>query len=122
MGSSGVDRLAIAADHRAVAVLQAPDAAADAGVDEADAALGHERVAALAVLEVGVAAVDDRVALGEQRRRTPPWCASVASPAGTISQTMRGVGSLATASAGREGAIEALGHDVAHLVPRSGCR
>ena len=61
-------RLGVAADHRAVAVLEAPDAAGDARVHEVDAALREQRVAALRVLEVGVAAIDDGVAGREERR------------------------------------------------------
>ena len=60
-------RLGVATDHRAVAVDEAPDAAADAGIDEVDALVLHQRVAALGVLEVAVAAVDDRVARLKQR-------------------------------------------------------
>ena len=54
--------LAVAADHQAVADLEAPDAAARAGVDVADLLRSELDVAALVVVEVRVAAVDDRVA------------------------------------------------------------
>ena len=56
------DHLAIAADHQAEAVREAPDAAGRPGIDVADAVLGQLRVAADVVVEVRVAAVDDRVA------------------------------------------------------------
>ena len=55
-----------AADHQGVAVLEAPHAAAGAAVDEADALLGQRRGPADRVAEVGVAAVDDDVALGQE--------------------------------------------------------
>ena len=57
----------VAADHHPVAVDHAPDPAAHTGVDEVDAALFEHLVAALGILEVGVAAVDDRVFGGQQR-------------------------------------------------------
>ena len=91
----------------------------DARVDEVDAALREQRVAPLGVLEVGVAAVDDGVARARAARRTPPCVASVASPAGTMSQTMRGAGSCATTSSGVYGALEALGHDLLGLLRRA---
>jgi hypothetical protein len=56
-------RLVGAADHQAVAVLQPPDAAARAGVAEVDALLRELLGANARVLPVGVAAVDDDVAL-----------------------------------------------------------
>jgi hypothetical protein len=55
-------RLLLAAGHQAVADLEPPDAAGDADVDEVDPALGGGGEAPLRVAEVGVAAVDDRVA------------------------------------------------------------
>ena len=62
IGTSGVDRLGVATDHQAVADLEAPDPAGRPGIDVADA-LGLERgVTADVVVEVRVAAVDDRVA------------------------------------------------------------
>ena len=60
--------LARAAGHDARPVQRALLAAGDADAEEAQAALGHRLVAALGVAEVRVAAVDDRVALVEQRR------------------------------------------------------
>jgi hypothetical protein len=50
------------ADHQAVAALDAPHAAGSAGIEVVDAALAQRRGATHVVLEVGVAAVDDRVA------------------------------------------------------------
>ena len=55
------DRLVRAAGHQAEAFLQTPDPARDADVEEVDALLGRLRVPALRVVEVRVAAVDDRV-------------------------------------------------------------
>jgi hypothetical protein len=57
-----LDRSVGAADHQAVAALEAEDAAAGAAVDEVDAALAQLLGAADVVAVVGVAAVDDRVA------------------------------------------------------------
>ena len=57
-----------AADHQAEAVLETPDAAAHAGVDERDRARLQRRGAADAVGETRVAAVDDDVARRQQRR------------------------------------------------------
>ena len=61
-----LDQLVVAADHQAVAVLQAPDAAADAAVDVADAAGGQRLGVDRVVGEPAVAAVDDEVTLGQQ--------------------------------------------------------
>ena len=57
-----LDRLAVAADHQAEAVREPPDAAGHAGVDVVDAVLRELGVAPDVVVEVRVAAVDDRVA------------------------------------------------------------
>src|SRR5215213_6266745 len=57
-----------AARHDARAVERALLAARDADAEEAQPALRHRLVAPLGVAEVGVAAVDDRVVLVEQRR------------------------------------------------------
>ena len=55
-----------AADHQAVAVVEAPDAAGDTAVEVADA-LGLEQLLVLEVVgEAAVATVDDQVALVEQ--------------------------------------------------------
>ena len=64
-----LDRLGVAADHRAEADLQAPDAAGDAGVDEVEPLRLRGRVATLRVAEVRVAAVDDRVARVRERQQ-----------------------------------------------------
>ena len=62
-----LDLLGAAADHEAVAVLETPDAARDTGVHEVDA-LRRELLGVLEVLgEARVAAVDDEVALLEER-------------------------------------------------------
>ena len=59
------DRLVVAAGHQAEADLEPPDPAGDADVDEVNALLLRRLVAALGVMEVRVAAVDDRVAFVE---------------------------------------------------------
>ena len=59
-------RCVVAADHHAVAVLQAPHAARGSGVDEVNAVTGKLLVSADGVVEVGVAAINDGVALGEE--------------------------------------------------------
>ena len=56
----------IAAHHQGVAVDQAPDAAAGAGVQQVDAQRRQVFAPAHSVLVVGVAAVDDGVAGGQQ--------------------------------------------------------
>src|SRR5262249_38022012 len=56
-----LDRLALAADHQAVAALEAPDAAAGAHVDVVDAAPGELAGAGDVVVVVRVAAVDQGV-------------------------------------------------------------
>ena len=62
-----IDGLLVAADHQAIAALQAPDAAAGAAVDVVDA-LGLQRLGPPDVVLVeGVAAVDDAVARLQQR-------------------------------------------------------
>ena len=64
-----LDHLGLAADHHAVAALQAPDAAAGADVDVVDA-LGGEFLRAADVVDVvGVAAVDEDVAAFEKGSR-----------------------------------------------------
>ena len=62
IGLQRADRLGLAADHQAVADLEAPDPARRPGVDVADALGRQLAVPADVVVEVGVAAVDDRVA------------------------------------------------------------
>jgi hypothetical protein len=56
----------VAADHHAVADLEPPHAAGGADVDVVDPALVERRRAAHVVVPVGVAAVDDGVALVEE--------------------------------------------------------
>src|SRR3954453_14034646 len=65
-GLERLDVLTLSADHRAVAVDESPDAAGDAGVNEADALVPHLLPAPLGIVEVAVATVDDPVAGGEQ--------------------------------------------------------
>ena len=65
-----LDRFLVTAHHQAVAALQAEDAAAGADVDVVDALLPELLGAPYIVAIVGVAAVDDDVALLEQRGRT----------------------------------------------------
>ena len=62
-----LDVLGRAADHQAVPVLLAPDAAGDADVEVADALLGEQRGVRAVVGVPRVAAVDDDVAGLEQR-------------------------------------------------------
>ena len=59
----------VAADHHAVAPVQAPNAAAGAHVDVADAFFGQRLGAAHVVLVIGVAAVNDDVAGLKQARQ-----------------------------------------------------
>ena len=97
IGSSRVDRVVLAADHQAVAALEAPDAAAGADVDVVDAALGQRGRARDVVAVVGVAAVDDDVARLEQRGQAVDGRLGD-PPAGTITHTARGLASFATRS------------------------
>jgi hypothetical protein len=64
-----VDHRLVAADHHAIAALDAPDAAGGADVDIVDAALLQRLAAADVVLPEGVAAVDDDVAGLHQLRQ-----------------------------------------------------
>ncbi len=61
--------LGVAADHQAEADLEAPDTARRALVDIGDAVGPQLLGAALVVVEVGVASVDDRVARRKQRHQ-----------------------------------------------------
>ena len=63
-----LDLRLVAADHHAVAALEAPDAAAGADVEVLEAVLGELAATANVVLPKGVAAVDDRVALAAAGR------------------------------------------------------
>jgi hypothetical protein len=87
--------LGIAADHHAVTALQAPDAAGSADVDVVQAFFGEGLGAANVVLIVGVAAVDDGVAGFEQSLRVL-MVSSVGAPAGSMTQTARGLARPAT--------------------------
>ena len=87
------DVVGIAAGHQGIAVLEAPDAAADAAVDEADALSAELGRVLLVVGPARVAAVDDDVArrpAARRARRSSPG----GSPAGTITHTTLGDGSL----------------------------
>ena len=64
-----LDRIGLAADHHAVAVFQAPDATAGPRVDEAQALRGQLGGAADRIFVVGVAAVDDDIALVGERQQ-----------------------------------------------------
>src|SRR6185312_6199997 len=65
-----IDSLLRAADHHAVAALDAPDAARRAAIDIVDALLGQLLGAADVVLVVGIAAVDDDVLRRQQAVET----------------------------------------------------
>ena len=91
------DRL-LAADHQAIAALQPPHAAAGADIEIMDAALRCSAAArAMSSFQKRVAAVDDGVARGQQAGQFVD-AFSVASPAGSISQTARGAFSRFTRS------------------------
>ena len=95
MGSSCCDGFFGAADHHAVAALQAPDAAAGADIDVMNSFVLEHLRAANVVFEIGIAAVDEDVAgfhlLRLRLARLLRWVA----PAGTMSQAMRGDAELA---------------------------
>ena len=91
IGSRRCTTLVLAADHQAVAALEAPDAAAGADVDVVDALAPRARCGAGDVVEVvRVAAVDEDVVRLEQRRELRRRVSSTTA-AGTISQTARGL-------------------------------
>ena len=103
IGSRRLHDLRLAADHHAVAALQAPDAAAGADVDVVDA-LRREFLGAADVVDVvGVAAVDEDVARLEVAAARSAMVLSTTA-AGTISQTARGFASFFTRSASDDGA------------------
>ena len=120
-----------AADHQRVAVLQAPDAAGDAGVDVADALLAQHHVVHLVVGELRVPAVDDDVARAEQLAelldRRPGRLAGRAPsprpragppaprPAPARLSTSRLPGVAVEADHLVTGAAQPLGHVAAHL-------
>src|SRR5262249_10239260 len=54
------------ADHQAIAAIEAPDASGGAAINIVDAFGGKRLRAPYVVLEIGVAAVDDDVALGQE--------------------------------------------------------
>ena len=87
----------LAADHHAVAALQAPDAAAGADIHIVDALCGQFLGAANVVDVVGIAAVDKNVARLQQGQQSAMVLSTTA--AGTISQTARGCSSFLTKSA-----------------------
>src|SRR5262249_41952845 len=64
-----VDDGLVAADHHAIAALDAPDAAGGADIEIMDSALPELPAAADVVLPKGVAAIDDDVALLHQLRQ-----------------------------------------------------
>jgi hypothetical protein len=91
------DVLVVAAAHQRVALGQAPDAAADAAVDEADA-LGGQLLAVPHVVGVaGVAAVDQHVT-GSSSSARASTVSYVGCPAGTMTHTTRGAGSAETSA------------------------
>ena len=96
IGSRCCTDVVLAADHLAVAALQAPDAAAGADVDVVDALGLQLRGAADVVEVVGVAAVDDDVAGLQGGTRSASVVSTTA--AGTISQTARGWSASCTKS------------------------
>src|SRR5262249_25201490 len=99
-------RVAIAAGHEAVAHLEPPDAAGNADVDEMDAARRSLGMPALRVVEVGVAAVDDRVSgRGEGKQLLECRLGDLAGrhhhperPAGPSIQNARGASSCSRSS------------------------
>ena len=92
------DGLVLAADHEAVADLEAPDPARDAGVDEADPVLGGDRGARAA--SRGSSSCRRRRSRRPRRAgsRAPERPPRSASPAGIMSQTTRGASSWPTSS------------------------
>ena len=81
-----VDRCLFAADHHAIAALEAPDAARGADIDIVHAFLAQGLGTADVVLVEAVAAVDDDVA-ARISPETSVRTFSVIAPAGSISQT-----------------------------------
>ena len=62
-----LDDARLAADHKAVAAVEAPDAAAGAGIDIVDARRGEPLGAIDVITIIGIAAIDDDVAALEER-------------------------------------------------------
>ena len=83
-----LDRFLVTAHHQAVAALQTEDAAAGSDVDVMQALLPKLGGAAYIVAVVGVAAIDDDVALVEQTGELIDGLPG--DPAGIITQTARG--------------------------------
>ena len=125
------DVLGGAADHQRVAVLQAPDAAGDAGVDVADALLGASASACTLSsvnLELPPSTTTSPALSSSPSSRT---VARVGSPEGTITQTTRGASRASTRASQAvdvprarravvadhlvTGAAHPLGHVAAHL-------
>ena len=92
-----VDHGLVAADHHAIAALDAPDAAGGADIEIMDAARLQRLAAADVVLPEGVAAVDDDVA-GSISFASASIVSSVILPAGSITQAVRGFSSFLTKS------------------------
>ena len=102
--------------------LEAPDAAGDAGVDEADARSGRASAWRRTSSWKLVLPPSTIVSPGSRCSSSSAICASVASPAGTMIQTARGLSSLATSSAIVNDADRALAGDLAWSSRASGCR
>ena len=66
-----IHRLLLAADHHAIAALDAPDAAGRAAIDVANALLGELLGAADVVFVEGIAAIDDDVVRLQQAAEMP---------------------------------------------------
>ena len=108
IGSSRSTTGFFAADHHAIAALDAPDAAAGADIDIVRGPCSFSALrAADIVLPKGVAAVDDDV-VRLQQSASVSMVASVIWPAGSITQTVRGFSNLLTKSSGELGADCAL--------------
>ena len=105
-----LDRLVVAADHQAEAAVEAEDAAARAHVDPVDPALAQVGLPPQVVDVVRVAAVDDRVAVGEVRREVGDDPSTIA--AGTISQTERGASSCCASSSSDDAVDSTCGSKV----------
>ena len=124
------DVLGVAAVHQRVAVLQAPDAAGDAAVDEADALGGQLLGVLLVVRPAGVAAVHDDVAGRQQLgqlvdgglgrgtgRDHHPHHARALEPAHQLLEAVD-IGEVRVAVVSDDGvacAADALAHVAAHL-------
>ena len=65
VGQHPLRRVGVGAVHQGVAVLEAPDAARHAAIDEVNAGACERGRATLRILVIGVAAIDDHIAAGE---------------------------------------------------------